>query len=69
MKIIFGAMAEPLHIQIGYKFKNYKHVQKDADAVTRLLVRGLIGERQGKQIRFKIMKNLILNTNLNKGKK
>jgi hypothetical protein len=62
--IEFGACAPPLEDQIksAGRIINGKdlleHCQKDADAVTRLLIRGLISQSTGKAARMKILKNI-----------
>lgn len=58
MDIIFGAMVDPIHVQVGYKFKNYQHFQKDMDVITRLLIRGLINDSQAHSARKKFVKKL-----------
>jgi hypothetical protein len=59
----FGALAPKLGYQIatqGFQFVriNVRHAQRDADAVTRLLVRGLISERAGETARQKILRDV-----------
>lgn len=47
--ISFGALAAPLHVQLGLSRREVREWQRDADAITRLGVRclidGVAGER------------------------
>jgi hypothetical protein len=54
MKIQFGAFAPKLIEQIG-KIQNIKIYQKDADNITRLLIRGLLTESEGINARKRLI--------------
>lgn len=42
----FGALAPKIHEQIGWPEDQAKHLQADADAITRLAVRGYLNEKE-----------------------
>ena len=54
----FGALAQPIAKQLDVKPSRVAVEQKDADAVTRLLVRGLIAPKIAEQARRKILANV-----------
>jgi hypothetical protein len=58
--IHFGALSQPIHKQLGIKRidEDLKHLQEDADAVTRLAVRGLLADSVVRKTRQKIMKEI-----------
>ena len=58
MGIYFGAMSDPIKKQIGFDSVDVKHIQKDADAVTRLVIRGIITDSQANQARTKLAKRI-----------
>jgi len=58
MGIYFGALCDPIKKQIGFDSEVIKHCQKDADAVTRLLIRGLMTESSGRVARNRIAKHI-----------
>jgi len=61
VEIHFGALADPLEKQLeGFNISADKieHFQKDADAITRLVVRGLIPDGAAHQARKKIIRNI-----------
>jgi hypothetical protein len=64
MQIIFGAMAPSLKEQIGdllprkYRGIQLRRWQHDADAVTRLVVRGLITDKMARSARRQIVRRL-----------
>ena len=53
MDVTFGAMAPPLHEQTGLGRGGMEPHQADADAVTRLIVRGLMTEGEGHRARLR----------------
>lgn len=58
LSINFGALAPSLAEQMDARPKAIELHQRDADAVTRLLVRGLLSEKQGQSARRKILRRL-----------
>ena len=54
--IEFGALAPSLAAQLDRRPKEVEMWQKDADAITRLLVRGLIPDTVGRKARVKLLK-------------
>jgi hypothetical protein len=62
IEIHFGALTPPLSEQLSnFKIdeKNLAHYQRDADAITRLSVRGLITDSMKGQTYKKLLKNII----------
>lgn len=66
--IKFGAISDPLVRQLraqGIKFSSYddkkelEHLQKDTDAITRLIVRRMASERESKKVRDRIYEKLL----------
>lgn len=64
--IVFGAMADPLRIQLrgkiahgGLGSRDLGHLQRDVDAISRLQVRGLISDAAAHAARQKVMKKII----------
>jgi len=60
----FGALAPPLREQlkdaglvIRYK-RNLAHYQRDADAITRIVIRGLISDSQARTARKRLMRRI-----------
>lgn len=51
-----GALAPPLHEQIRASKKSCERYQRDADAITRLVVRRLITEAQAHAARVKLIR-------------
>lgn len=62
LNIEFGAFADPIIEQIGEEDiscrRELQIIQEDANAITRLSVRGLIGERLTINLRKKITKKI-----------
>ena len=62
LKIAMGAMSDSLTDQFksqGFEPpKDIDHFQKDADAITRLKIRGLLTDSQSDSARKKLMKEL-----------
>lgn len=61
LQIVFGALSESIAKQLsaqGYRLKSSALYQKDADAITRLLIRGLIPESQANDARKRLMKSI-----------
>jgi len=63
MEIILGAMSTPISEQLtnqGIKFddKSIEHLQKDADAITRLYMRDLIGQTTANTLREKLYQKI-----------
>lgn len=64
VSIVFGAMADPIRLQLRGQHgsigsRDVGHLQRDADAVSRLLVRGLITASSASGARKKILQKLI----------
>ena len=65
LNLIFGTMAPPIGAQLagqGVKPKKTSllfHWQRDAVAITRLSVRGLLTESQVKQARQRLLRNIL----------
>ncbi len=58
----FGAMAESLKKQLARFYvqeKELSHYQRDADAISRLMMRGLISESQAHAARKRLMKKVL----------
>ena len=51
----FGALAPSLATQLDKKPSDVKTFQKDADAITRLLIHGLISDSVGRQARQRLV--------------
>lgn len=59
ISITFGALADKIAIQVPELDKKVAiHFQKDADAITRLAVRGLLASHATTQARKRLMKNI-----------
>jgi FAD synthase len=61
IEIMFGAISDSLDKQLrkqGYKLKSVDLYQKDADAITRLLIRSLINESQAHAARKMLLRNM-----------
>jgi hypothetical protein len=64
LSIVFGAMADQIYLQIKRNRHGYMNLdlirccQQDADAVTRLKVRGLISDKSAHVARQRIMRNI-----------
>jgi hypothetical protein len=56
VSIVFGATANSLAKQFGRHGTDVGRWQKDADAITRLLIRGLISESAGRAARKKLLR-------------
>ena len=61
----FGALAQPISVQlaaqeisVGKIGNDLKHLQQDADAVTRLAVRGYIPDGQKRALHKKLMRRV-----------
>jgi hypothetical protein len=57
----FGALSPPLSEQLaglGLKVLTIRHFQRDADAITRLLVRGLMSESHGHLARGRLARRI-----------
>jgi hypothetical protein len=55
----FGALAPSLAEQLDKPPKSVELWQKDADAITRLLVRGLIPDTYGQKARRKLLATIV----------
>ena len=53
--LVFGALAQPLYKQLGVRKAVLVHQQADADAITRLLVRGVLTESAGRRARTRLL--------------
>lgn len=63
LKIRLGAMSPSVKEQVeeqGFKIDatDSVHLQKDSEAITRLIIRGLITDSQAKQARDKLFKKI-----------
>lgn len=54
----FGALSEPLHKQLGRDRAQVAQHQRDADSITRLLVRGILTETEGRKARMRLLKQM-----------
>jgi hypothetical protein len=54
--VVFGALARPLAEQLGRPAADVDTWQQDADAITRLKVRGLLTEREGHTARCRLLR-------------
>ena len=64
VEITFGALAKPLREQLALQCLSpnngvVRHWQRDADAISRLSVRGLLTEAGTSQARRRLLKNII----------
>ena len=59
MKIIFGALCDPLHEQTGMLKHEVEVEQKCADAITLLAVQGVLPDSQIHQARKRVMNSLM----------
>lgn len=59
MTIVFGAMAPPLHEQLGIQARRCGILQKDADAIVRLKIRGLIGDATARNAERRLMRDIL----------
>ena len=60
-RIRFGALAEPLKVQLAiFHFPDdlVEHFQADANAVTRLLIRGFCGEAAARDMRKRLVNKI-----------
>lgn len=61
IKIAFGALCDSIAKQLrtqGYRLKSVAPYQKDADAITRLVIRGLLPDSQANAARKRLMKDI-----------
>lgn len=58
MKIAFGAKVDPLCVQLGVSAAKVEQEQKDADAIVRLAVRGLLTEMEVRRARERLLRQL-----------
>lgn len=59
--ITFGAMADPLRKQLemtGIDVGTINHLQRDADAIVRLHVRGLLTDSETSRARIRVIKKI-----------
>ena len=56
IKIYFGALCEPVAEQLGINEHIAEPWQKDADAITRLVVRGLLTDSETHRARKRLIK-------------
>jgi hypothetical protein len=54
----FGVLSEPLKQQIPNLKDDGGHLQKDADAISRLSVRGMLTEKETKRARDRLAKHI-----------
>lgn len=58
LELVFGALAEPLAVQLKRPPRTVKMWQADSDAITRLLVRGLISDAVGRHARQRLINQI-----------
>jgi hypothetical protein len=68
LRISFGAMSKPLHEQIvehgiSVTEKEMSHYQKDAAAIVRLRIRGLLSDKETDNARNRLMKSIVKHLN------
>lgn len=64
LNLSFGALAPPIREQLRYakvtiRSRDLAHFQRDADAVTRLVVRGLLSDGIAQKAIRKLMRNIL----------
>ena len=74
LNIVFGAFASTLDYQLAAVGLNITktelaHYQRDADALSRLLIRGLLTEGEGRIARQKLANKIVHSIYVNAGKK
>jgi FAD synthase len=55
----FGAVAPPLHQQLGIAPVAVDPFQADADAITRLVVRGLLSDAEAERARLRLGRKIV----------
>jgi hypothetical protein len=68
LRIAFGAMSKPLHEQISehgipVTQDEMSHYQKDAEAITRLRIRGMLSDKEVGNTQNRLMKNIVKHLN------
>jgi hypothetical protein len=58
MDLQFGMLADPLHQQLGVEAAGVEHFQRDADAIARLHVRGVLSDAETHRARKRLIKRL-----------
>lgn len=56
--LTFGALAEPIHVQLGLPMRAVASFQRDADAITRLAVRGILSSSQVESARRRLVRRI-----------
>jgi hypothetical protein len=56
--LVFGALARPLCEQLGRPAADVEAWQQDADAITRLAVRGLLTDRERHAARCRLLRRI-----------
>lgn len=59
MELVFGALAPKLSEQLQRTGKQITHFQKDADAITRLAIRGIISSSTAHAARGMLVKQIM----------
>jgi hypothetical protein len=72
LRIAFGAMSKPLHEQISehgipVTQDEMSHYQKDAEAITRLRIRGMLSDKEVGNTQIRLMKNIVKYLNKREG--
>jgi hypothetical protein len=72
LRIAFGAMSKPLHEQISehgipIKEGEMAHYQKDAEAITRLRIRGMLSDKEVGNTQIRLMKSITKYLNKREG--
>lgn len=62
LQLAFGALVPSLAVQLDRRSSDVALWQKDADAITRLLVRGFLSDGAGRTARRKLMRVIVKGT-------
>ena len=57
--LAFGAVASPLHRQLGVPAAAADQFQADADAIARLAVRGLLSDAEAERARLRLGRQIV----------
>lgn len=56
--LTFGALAKPIHVQLGVPMRAVASCQRDADALTRLAVRGVLSSSEVESARRRLVRRI-----------
>lgn len=59
IQVRFGALAAPLHQQLCLPARQAKSIQKSADAITLLAVKGLLSDTETHRARQRLMRMIV----------